>query len=109
MEQPYESNGAVACLPPLALPHEVRLKLAKTMRSEQLRRYNEREKLLEDSPGERSVDVASGQEQRTLAPAEPEIKKRSKTSGRVAFGAKELLLDAARKADSNEGMGWWSA
>ena len=109
--QPYDGNGAdssVACLPQLALPHEVRLKLARTMRSEQLRRYHEREKLLEDSPEERSVDVASGEEQSTaLAPAETKTKRRSKTGRRVAFGAKELLLDAARKADSNEGIVLW--
>lgn len=84
----------------LNLPHEVRLKLAKTMRGEQLRRYHEREKQLGPATSEHgpSVDVERGG---TAA--------RSSGSGqrgtRVSFGAKELLLDAARKSDSEEGIG----
>ena len=86
----------------LNLPHEVRLKLAKTMRGEQLRRYHEREKQLGPATSEHgpSVDAERGGKAARLS---------GSTSGqrgtRVSFGAKELLLDAARKSDSEEGIG----
>lgn len=81
----------------LGIPHEVRLKLAKRMREEQLRRYYERENQSQEAvvnkehPIEASSDAQNSEEKR-------------KNRRTVAFQAKELLIDAAQKSDREKGI-----
>ena len=72
----------------LGIPHEVRLKLAKRMRAEQLRRYEEREKKQQ-------------LESQSAAGHDGEMKRRIPKV--VAFQAKDMLMDAAQNGDTDEG------
>lgn len=81
VQQP-RSAGLAAPLA-LGIPHEVRLKLAKRMRAEQLRRYEEREK--KQQPG-----------------IDGEMKRQNARV--VAFQAKDMLMDAAQNGDTDEGI-----
>ena len=92
---PSSSSAAAA----LGIPHEVRLKLAKRMRQEQLRLYQEREARLEETREFRCKD-GGGSSEAQDGGEESKMKK-----GRmVAFGSKELILDAAQKSDREEGI-----
>ena len=94
---PSSSSAAAA----LGIPHEVRLKLAKRMRQEQMRLYHEREAGLEEAREFRCKDGGFSEAQ----DGEEEEKEGKKKKGRmVAFGSKELILDAAQKSDREEGI-----
>ena len=81
-----QSRGAGVAALALGIPHEVRLKLAKRMRAEQLRRYEERE----------------------TQPAGIDGEMKRRTPKVVAFQAKDMLMDAARNGDTDEGKTMWS-
>ena len=97
-------NASVAALA-LGIPHEVRLKLAKRMRAEQLRRYNEREKkqqllvLQESDHGESALIKQRGDKSQSRGVQE--IIGRSLRV--VGFQAKDVLMDAAQNGDTEEG------
>ena len=99
-----QSRGAGVTALALGIPHEVRLKLAKRMRAEQLRRYEEREKkqLLQESQSARGHHSAQTQP----AGIDGEMKRR--TPKVVAFQAKDMLMDAAQNGDTDEGKTMWS-
>ena len=87
------SSAAVAALAS-GIPHEVRLKLAKRMRREQLRRYHEREQQETGYTG----DSASIEQYGDTS------QKRRNSSRVIAFQAKDMLMDAAQNSDTEEGI-----
>ena len=104
-ESPALSRRAGVAALALGLPHEVRLKLAKRMRAEQLRRYEEREKkqLQESKSAGHSALVRqrtgnSSQNQRGA-----DETRRRKNHRVVVFQAKDMLMDAAQNGDTDEG------
>ena len=99
MSDSQSRSAGVAALA-LGIPHEVRLKLAKRMRAEQLRRYEEREKqqLLKESQSA-AGHVHSAQNQ----PASVDGGMKRRTPKVVAFQAKDMLMDAAQNGDTDEG------
>lgn len=95
----------------LGIPHEVRLKLAKRMRSEQLRLYYEREgqQHQQGQQGDKSEAVSGYHFQPATCPdsgpGDGQSKEETKRSPRIiTFQAKELLLDAVRRSDRDEGQ-----
>ena len=96
-----KSAGVVALA--LGIPHEVRLKLAKRMRAEQLRRYEEREKkqLLQESKSGRSALIQHRGNSSQSQPGVEEMRKKNPRT--VAFQAKDVLMDAAQNCDTEEG------
>ena len=86
----------------LGIPHEVRLKLAKRMRAEQLRRYEEREKKQQLESQSAAGHVHSAQNQ----PAGVDGGMKRRTPKVVAFQAKDMLMDAAQNGDTDEGKTW---
>jgi hypothetical protein len=94
VQQP-RSAGLAAPLA-LGIPHEVRLKLAKRMRAEQLRRYEEREKqhklLLQESK------YAAGH-----SAQKPDGEVKRQNARVVAFQVNDMLMDAAQNGDTDEG------
>ena len=98
-------SAGVAALA-LGIPHEVRLKLAKRMRAEQLRRYEEREKKQQLESQSAAGHVHSAQNSNQPAGVDGEMKRR--TPKVVAFQAKDMLMDAAQNGDTDEGKTMWS-
>ena len=102
LAQSRSTSAGVSALA-LGIPHEVRLKLAKRMRAEQLRRYEEREKkqLLQES---KSGHPASIQHRGNSYQNQPGVEEmRRKNPRAVAFQAKDVLMDAAQNGDTEEG------
>ena len=86
----------------LGIPHEVRLKLAKRMRDEQLRRYYEKEGRLQQ---EKEEDGAAADYDGSDAESRGDKRNREKKRTRmVAFQEKEMLLDAVQNGDTSEGI-----
>ena len=79
----------------LDIPHEVRLKLAKRMRAEQLRRFEEREK-------KQQLRTGNSSQNRPEFPGETVRRKNVRPV--VAFQAKDILMDAAQNGDTDEGI-----
>ena len=89
----------------LGIPHEVRLKLAKRMRDEQLRRYYEREGRLQQEKEEDAVVDYDGPNTESRGDSEQNREKKQKSRTRmVAFEEKEMLLDAVQNGDTSEGI-----
>lgn len=88
----------------LGIPHEVRLKLAKRMRDEQLRRYYEREARLQQDKEEDATVEYDGSDAESQGDKGNREKKRKGRLRMVAFQEKEMLLDAVQKGDTSEGI-----
>ena len=97
-----QSRGARVAALALGIPHEVRLKLAKRMRAEQLRRYEEREK--KQPQGSKAGHSALIQHRGNSSPNQPGVgETRRKSPRAVAFQAKDVLMDAAQNGDTEQG------
>lgn len=93
-------NAGVAALA-LGIPHEVRLKLAKRMRAEQLRRYNER--VLQESSKSGHGDSTSSKQRGDSSQNQSAQRTGRRSLRAVAFQVKDMLMDAAQNGDTEEG------
>ena len=94
-ESPARLKSAGVAALALDIPHEVRLKLAKRMRAEQLRRFEEREK-------KQQLRTGNSSQNRPEFPGE--TLRRKNVRPVVAFHAKDILMDAAQNGDTDEGI-----
>lgn len=88
------SVGLMSAGGALGIPHEVRVKLGKRLRAEQVRRYNDRELELLKAFNDKSPNQVP---KKKISAFSSSIKKV------VAFEAKDKLLDAARNGNTDEG------